>query len=335
MLRALPRLTLTDLKGIPNAARTAKRCRGRANGNYCGYGNNGQKSRGTTSRHYIGFEGGQTPFYRVVPRHGKINDPHKLHFHQCSVEKILLWIDQGRIDPKKKITMKVLRDTKCIPSSIKDGVLLLGTGKEKLSIPLDIEVTRATTTVVEAVEKSGGTIMCTYYDPVTLRYHLWEDKYKAKGKKEPIRPLPTKQKFIRYYTDPKHNGYLSEKGDGHIVHTPEQFQRWRQRHVVRSKIWQRNPEWAEKRQEWFLQGLIPTAEEEYAYEDPKHFSNFKGPVSRYFGSDPELLPGETSLLPGQLHRKGDSRNMDKRPVDVKVRRNPNMPNTEDHSNPDK
>lgn len=302
LLRAMPRLTLSAIKDTPNAKRYKHRPRGRTNGNYCGFGNNGQNTRGTTSRPYLGFEGGQTPFYRVVPRHGKINQEGRLQCHTVSIERILLWIDQGRIDPKKKITMKVLRESGCVAKTFKrDGVYLLGTGKANLTVPLDIEISRATAPAIEAVENVGGKLMCTYYDPVTLRYHLWEEKEAAKGRKVPIRPLPVNKKQVRYYSDPAHNGYLSEKGDGHLVHSAEQFQRWQPRHVVRSKIWQWNPEWSTKREQWASEGLIPTAEEVYEYEEPDHWSNFQGPISRYFGPNAELLPGKDDLVPGQLH----------------------------------
>lgn len=308
LLRAIPRITLTELRGIPNASRTAPRPRGRVNGKYCGYGLNGQKARGKSSQPYVGFEGGQTPFYRRPPRHGRVNDPASLQSHSVSIDKILLWIDQGRINPEKQITMKVLRDSECVPRAIKrDGIYLIGNGKSKLTIPIDIEVSRASAPAIEAVERAGGKLMCTYYDPVTLRYHFWRDKYVAKGKSEPIRPLPSRPKMVRYYSDPKHNGYLSEKGDAHLIHSPEQFQRWQPRHIVRSKIWQQHPQWAAKRQEWADNGLIPCAEESYAWEDAEHWSNYKGPVSRYFGSDPELLPGKDKHVPGQVHKKGDSK----------------------------
>jgi hypothetical protein len=66
--------------------------------------------------------------------------------------KLQQWIDAGRIDPTKLITFKELLDSRTI-HNIKDGVKLLGNGADYSKTPVDITVSRASASAIEAIEK--------------------------------------------------------------------------------------------------------------------------------------------------------------------------------------
>ncbi|XP_025778362.1 39S ribosomal protein L15, mitochondrial [Puma concolor] len=68
LLRALPRVSLANLKPTPGSRKAERRRRGQRRGRKCGRGHKGERQRGTRPR--LGFEGGQTPFYIRIPKYG-------------------------------------------------------------------------------------------------------------------------------------------------------------------------------------------------------------------------------------------------------------------------
>ena len=148
--------------------------------------------------------------------------------------KIQDWVDQGRLDPSKPITIKELCDSRCV-SNVKDGVKLLAKGSEQLSAPLNIIISRASAKAIATVEAAGGSVTTRYYTAFAVRKIV-------RGKMDPINSLqsqieagaetlkrpfynrlpdPTSRKDIEYYRDPAHRGYLS-----HLVpegHGPSLF----------------------------------------------------------------------------------------------------------------
>ena len=91
------------------------------------------------------------------------------------------WIDQGRIDPSRPITLKELRESNCV-GKIKDGVKLLADGAVKLRQPVNIVVSRASASAIAAVEKQGGSVMTRFYTPFAIRRIL-------RGQTDPINSL--------------------------------------------------------------------------------------------------------------------------------------------------
>ncbi len=148
--------------------------------------------------------------------------------------KIQDWVDQGRLDSSKPISIKELRESRCV-SNIKDGVKLLAKGSEQLKTPLNIVISRASAKAISTIEAAGGSVTTRYYTPFAL-------KRIVQGKMDPINSLqaqipggehtakrtfynrlpdPTSRKDIEYYRDPAHRGYLS-----HLVpegHGPSLF----------------------------------------------------------------------------------------------------------------
>jgi large subunit ribosomal protein L15 len=118
--------------------------------------------------------------------------------------KLQQWIDAGRIDPTKPITFKELLDTRAV-HGIKDGVKLLGDGADKFKTPIEITVSRASATAIEAIEKAGGKVTTRFFNKVGIKSithpHLVEQPHRLAG---------ASSRFdIEYYRDPAHRGYLS------------------------------------------------------------------------------------------------------------------------------
>ena len=91
------------------------------------------------------------------------------------------WIDQGRIDPSRLITLKELRESNCV-GKIKDGVKLLADGADKLRQPVNIVVSRASASAIAAVEKQGGSVITRFYTPFAIQRIL-------RGQTDPINSL--------------------------------------------------------------------------------------------------------------------------------------------------
>jgi large subunit ribosomal protein L15 len=152
-----------------------------------------------------------------------------------NLDRIQLWIDQGRLNPTKPITMKELAKSRCL-HGVKDGVKLLGRGADQLKTPINILVSRASTSAIEAIEAVGGTVTTRFYTKPAIRRILKGESVSsatplvsagADVSKSPILsavspftfrlPDPTSRKDIEYYRDPAHRGYLShllEPGQG-------------------------------------------------------------------------------------------------------------------------
>lgn len=140
--------------------------------------------------------------------------------------KIQDWINQGRIDPTKPITLVELVKTRCM-HGIKDGVKLLAKGKTTLTSPIDILVSRASAAAIAQVEAAGGKVTTRYYSKPSIRRLLNGESVNsalplaeqalldatgeatvAAGFKYRL-PDPASRKDIEYYRDERHRGYLS------------------------------------------------------------------------------------------------------------------------------
>jgi large subunit ribosomal protein L15 len=148
-----------------------------------------------------------------------------------NLNRIQEWIDQGRLDPTKPITVKELAKSRCL-HGVKDGVKLLARGSEQLRTPIEILVSRASAAAIDAVEAAGGKVVTRFYTPTSVKRVLKgeaENSWKplAAGQQNSILstletfkyrlPDPTSRKDIEYYRDPAHRGYLShtlKKGQG-------------------------------------------------------------------------------------------------------------------------
>lgn len=179
---------LRDNKGATKQKTRKGRGIGSGKGKTAGRGHKGQKARGT---HKFGFEGGQTPLRRRMPKRG-FKNPFSLEFQPVGLGKIARLINAGKIDSSELITMKTLKDTGAIGKQIRDGVRLMGRGAEHIQWPIHLEVSRVTVRAKEAVEAAGGSVRKVYYNKLGFRALLKPEWFEKKGRLIPkaARPPP-------------------------------------------------------------------------------------------------------------------------------------------------
>ena len=148
-------MKLTDLRDNPGAAKKRKRVGrgpGSGVGKTGGRGMKGQKSRSGVA--IKGFEGGQMPLHRRLPKRG-FNNPNAKTYAVTNLGSIQAFVDAGKLDASAKIDEAALVASGLI-RRVKDGVRVLGRGE--LTAKLDLEVTGASKSAVAAVEAAGGTL---------------------------------------------------------------------------------------------------------------------------------------------------------------------------------
>lgn len=151
-------MKLHELRDNPGATKKAKRVGrgpGSGLGKTGGRGIKGQKSRSGVA--IKAYEGGQMPLYQRLPKRGFTNINSKRH-SVINLGLIQKFIDAGRIDPKAAITEDTLVDTGVVRRK-RDGVRVLARGV--LTASIDITVTGASASAVEAIEKAGGKVTLT------------------------------------------------------------------------------------------------------------------------------------------------------------------------------
>ncbi|PLW19215.1 hypothetical protein PCANC_09992 [Puccinia coronata f. sp. avenae] len=198
---------LKPAKGSTHSRKRVGRGQGSGYGGTAGRGHKGQKAnKGNSPR--LGFQGGQTPLMRLFPKRGAHN-PTQVEMSPLNLFQLQLWIDQKRIDPTQPITMKEMLDSRIV-HGIKDGVKLLGKGAADFRTPnLTIVVSRASQSAIAAVEGLGGTVVCKFYNRLSLRALLKPHRFAAKhrflpGDAHPVR----KQDWMRYSDWETRRGYL-------------------------------------------------------------------------------------------------------------------------------
>lgn len=137
---------------IPNRKSTKRvgRGQGSGRGEQSGRGHNGQKSR-SGSKLRAGFEGGQMPLQRRIPKFG-FKNVNRVDFRAINVHTISDFIEAGKLG--EKITMADLVQTGLAHKN--DKVKLLGRGD--LNHKIEIEVNAASKSAIEKVDKAGGTL---------------------------------------------------------------------------------------------------------------------------------------------------------------------------------
>jgi large subunit ribosomal protein L15 len=120
----------------------------------------GRGGKGQTARSGVavnGFEGGQMPLYRRLPKRG-FHNIFALDFVEVNTGRLQQAIDSGRLDASKPVNAEALRAAGLIGRP-RDGVRLLGKGELKAKI--DLEVAGASKSAIAAVEKAGGSVKVT------------------------------------------------------------------------------------------------------------------------------------------------------------------------------
>jgi large subunit ribosomal protein L15 len=101
-----------------------------------------------------GFEGGQMPLHRRLPKRGFTNIFAK-DFSEVGLGRVQEAIDAGRLDAKAPVTVEALKAAGLV-RRVKDGVRLLGNGELKAAV--SFEIAGASKPAIAAVEKAGGSV---------------------------------------------------------------------------------------------------------------------------------------------------------------------------------
>ena len=149
-------MKLHELSGRPGARKTRKRI-GRGIGSGKGK-TGGRGGKGQTARSGVrikGFEGGQMPLHRRLPKRGFKNVKFARKLNEVNLGKLQAAIDAGLLDAAAKIDAAALVKAGILRRA-KDGVRLLGDGEIKAKVTLS--VFGASKSAVAAVEKAGGSV---------------------------------------------------------------------------------------------------------------------------------------------------------------------------------
>jgi large subunit ribosomal protein L15 len=117
-----------------------------------GRGGKGQTARSAGAK--AGFEGGQMPIYRRLPKRG-FNNPFPVKYNEINLDRIQQAVDAKTLDASATITLEALAKAGVV-SKARAGLRLLGRGE--LKSKLTFEVHHASKSAIAAVEKAGGSV---------------------------------------------------------------------------------------------------------------------------------------------------------------------------------
>ncbi len=143
---------LRDNKGARKPRKRVGRGIGSGRGSTAGVGTKGQKSRSGVA--LKGFEGGQMPLHRRLPKRGFKNIFAKT-YKTVNIGRLQMAIDAGKLDAKKPVDTASMVAAGLVTNP-KDGIRLLAKGT--LKAKLDVTVAGASKAAVAAVESAGGTV---------------------------------------------------------------------------------------------------------------------------------------------------------------------------------
>lgn len=155
-------MKLNELRDNPGARYKSKRLGrgiGSGKGKTSGKGQKGQKAREGVALN--GFEGGQLPIYRRLPKRG-FHNPFRKEYAPLNLDTIEAAVAAGKLDAGQPITEGVLEVAGLVRIGRKlAGVRLLARGKDAVTRPLQISVSGASAAAVAAVQAAGGSVTVT------------------------------------------------------------------------------------------------------------------------------------------------------------------------------
>jgi len=163
-------MKLHELKPAANATQLSKRIgrgQGSGKGGTSTKGHKGAQSRAGYSRK-VGFEGGQMPIYRLVPKRGfkNINRVEYSPINLSTLQKLAEKTQQS------EITLELMKSNGLI--SLKDKIKILGNGE--VTMPLTVTAHAFSASAKEAIDKMGGKCICL----------MKENGEKENGEKKPV-----------------------------------------------------------------------------------------------------------------------------------------------------
>lgn len=148
-------MRLNEISDNPGARHSRKRVGrgiGSGTGKTAARGHKGQKSRSGVALR--GFEGGQMPLYRRLPK-GGFKNLFRKDFRVVNLGRLQQAVDAGKLDAGKPVTEQALVEAGIVKSR-RDGIRILAKGE--LNAKLSLEVSGASKAAIEAVEKAGGSV---------------------------------------------------------------------------------------------------------------------------------------------------------------------------------
>ncbi|MFN4143455.1 50S ribosomal protein L15 [Aestuariivirga sp.] len=143
---------IADNPGARHARKRVGRGIGSGLGKTAGRGGKGQTARKGGAK--AGFEGGQMPIYRRLPKRG-FNKPNAVEYNEVNLSRVQAAVDAKKLDASQPVTVAALVAAGVVSAPL-GGVRLLGKGE--LKSKLTFEVYHATAGAVAAVEKAGGSV---------------------------------------------------------------------------------------------------------------------------------------------------------------------------------
>ncbi len=157
-------MKLNELSDNPGSSKNRMRVGrgiGSGKGKTGGRGVKGQKAR--TGVSIKGFEGGQMPLHRRLPKRGFFN-PFSTDYNEINIGRVQQAVDAGKLDAAAPVTVETLIAAGLVAKP-RDGVKILGQGEIKSK--LSFEVAAASKGAIAAIEGAGGSVKLLAGDAVT------------------------------------------------------------------------------------------------------------------------------------------------------------------------
>ncbi len=151
---------ITDNPGSSKPRMRVGRGIGSGKGKQSGRGGKGQTAR--SGVRIKGFEGGQMPLHRRLPKRG-FNAPFSTDYNEVNLGRLQQAVDAGKLDVAMPVTLEALMAAG-VCAKARDGVKILGGGE--LTAKLNIEVAAASKSAIAAIEKVGGSVKLLNAAPV-------------------------------------------------------------------------------------------------------------------------------------------------------------------------
>jgi len=143
---------IADNAGARHVRKRVGRGIGSGLGKTAGRGGKGQTARKGGAK--AGFEGGQMPIYRRLPKRG-FNKPNAVAYNEVNLSRVQAAVDANKLDAKAPVTVEALVAAGVLAKPL-GGVRLLAKGE--LKSKLAFEVYHASKAAIAAVEKAGGSV---------------------------------------------------------------------------------------------------------------------------------------------------------------------------------
>lgn len=167
------------------------RGRGSGCGKTSGRGQKGQRARNSVS---LGFEGGQTPLHKRLPKRNHF-DPFARVLEPIRLGRIQSFIDIGRLPSDREINIHDLVRSGCVRKP-KDGVMLMPGGI--FDNRINIQVTEVDPEAARQVVAKGGSVTLAWYNKLGLRALIKPEKWTKKGLPLPCWARPPPKMEHRY-----------------------------------------------------------------------------------------------------------------------------------------